>query len=194
MGSLPSAYFDALYTRDPDPWGFAKSPYEAEKYASTLAALPRPRYRSGIEVGCSIGVLSGALAERCDALLGIDVAAAAIESARQRNRHHANLRFACRIFPGGTGDVAPPEGFDLVMLSEVLYYLDGETLWSAARATRAMAAPAADVLLVHWLGPTPDYPLTGDEAAETFIAAMRPAATVLFQARRPEYRIDLLRL
>jgi hypothetical protein len=44
--TLLPEYFDALYTADPDPWKFAVSPYEREKYALTLEAMPKPRYRS----------------------------------------------------------------------------------------------------------------------------------------------------
>lgn len=55
--SLPPDYFDVRYAADPDPWNFAGSPYERDKYAATLAALPRERYASALEVGCSIGVL-----------------------------------------------------------------------------------------------------------------------------------------
>ena len=70
--SLPSAYFEAIYQADADPWRFATSDYEREKYAATLAALPLQAYRSGFEVGCSIGVLTSQLARRCDRLLAVD--------------------------------------------------------------------------------------------------------------------------
>jgi protein-L-isoaspartate O-methyltransferase len=194
MGSLPTAYFDALYQGNPDPWDFASSPYEAEKYARTVAALPRKRYARGLEVGCSIGVLSSALADRCDDLLGIDIAIAAVAQARTRNRGRRNLHFARQAFPDGMESQVPAEGYDLIVLSEVLYYLDAATLRAAAQTTWAMAAPHADVVLVHWLGPTPDYPLTGDAAADAFIAAMQPEARMLSQSRQEAYRIDVLRL
>jgi SAM-dependent methyltransferase len=194
MATLTADYFDALYDRDPDPWGFASSPYEAEKYERTLATLPRQRYARGLEVGCSIGVLSGALADRCDHLLGIDVAEAAVAKARDRNCERPNLRIERLAFPDDIAADVPPEGFDLIILSEVLYYLDAAALRCAAQATWAIAAPDADVLMVHWLGPTPDYPLTGDAAAETFIAAMQPEARLMKQLRQPHYRIDLMRL
>ena len=193
MESLPAAYFEALYDRDPDPWRFESSEYERSKYAATLAALSRPRYRFGLEVGCSIGVLTAELAPRCDRLHGIDVAEAALVRARSRLHHRPNVRFACRAFPGEVQADAPLDGFDLIMLSEVLYFLDPAALARAARVTRAVAAPGADILLVNWLGPTPDYPLSGDAAADTFIAALGPSITPIFQTREAEYRIDLLR-
>ena len=67
--TLKPEYFDALYTADPDPWNFAASPYEQAKYALTLNAMPKPRYRSALEVGCSIGVLTRLLASRCDTVV-----------------------------------------------------------------------------------------------------------------------------
>jgi hypothetical protein len=41
--TLRPEYFDALYTADPDPWKFAASPYERDKYALTLGAMQKPR-------------------------------------------------------------------------------------------------------------------------------------------------------
>ncbi len=185
--SIPPDYFEALYAGDPDPWRFASSAYERDKYAATMAALPRARYAAALEIGCSIGVLTRRLAERCDALLAVDVAAAALAEARERCADRANARFECRRMPGDW----PPGRFDLVLLSEVVYYLDRADVGLLARHVAA-AAPGGDVVLVHWLGET-HYPLTGDEAAETFIAALG-AATVVSAQREAEYRLDVLRL
>lgn len=193
MSSLPAAYFDALYEADPDPWLFETSAYEQGKYAATLAALPRPRYRHALEVGCSIGVLTDRLAPRCDRLLGIDVAQAAIVQAQARLHDARHVRFACRAFPEMQQEVTP-DGFDLILLSDMLYYLDELALLRAARMTRALAARGAHVMLVHGLGPTPDYPLSGTNAAQGFIAALRPVAPILLQLRTADYRIDVLQL
>lgn len=190
MASLPPAYFDALYGRHSDPWGFATSEYEAGKYIAALAALPRDRYASALEIGCSIGVLTHTLALRCYEVLAIDVADVALQQAQKRNIAHRHVRFERQQFPA-----AVPHGtFDLIVLSEILYYLDRPDLADAALAIRALARAGAHILLVHWLGPTPDYPLSGDQAAEDFIAALLPDATLLSQLREPDYRIDLLRL
>ena len=75
------------------------------------------------------------------------------------------------------------------MLSEVLYYLDAAGIRETARLAMAALEPGGCVLLVHYLGET-DYPATGDEAAEWFIAAsgLSPA----LRLRAPGYRIDRL--
>jgi hypothetical protein len=56
--SLPPSYFADVHRANADPWGFETSPYEAAKYDATLAALPRERYRCGLEIGCWIGALT----------------------------------------------------------------------------------------------------------------------------------------
>ena len=186
--TVEGAYFDALYARDPDPWRFTTSAYEAEKYADTLAALPRPRYDRGLEVGCSIGELTFRLAERCGALDGVDLADAALVQARARNAGNAHVAFSRMTFP----DEAPEGPFDLVVLSEVLYFLSRADVARAAELVHARTTPDAHVLLVNWLGETPDFPLTGDVAAEAFILAAQPGLSIIRQLRRAQYRIDLL--
>jgi SAM-dependent methyltransferase len=185
--SLPPAYFEALYAGDPDPWRFASSDYEREKYAATLAALPRARYRRALEVGCSIGVLTAALAPRCEALLAVDVAETALAAAQRRCAALPQVRFARMRLPQDW----PGGAFDLILLSEVLYYLDAEDLARMADRVAGSLATGADLLLVHWTGET-DYPLGGDAAADAFLGALAPVTQVLRQARAPRYRLDLV--
>ncbi|MGL6044481.1 MAG: methyltransferase domain-containing protein, partial [Sandaracinobacteroides sp.] len=126
-------------------------------------------------------------------VLAIDVAAAALDAARARNIDQPNVRFEEGSFPGSMPSQMPAGGFDLILLSELLYYLCPETLVEAARLAAAVARPGADILLVHWLGPTPDYPLSGNEAAGQFIAALGSDVELLLHRSMPDYRIDLLR-
>lgn len=187
--ALEPGYFDALYAGNADPWGFETSPYEDAKYATTLAALDGRRYADAIEVGCSIGVLTARLAPHCDRLLGTDVAEAALAIARQRCASLPQVRLELSTLP----ERPTPGRFDLILLSEVLYYFDGAGIAAVGAAVRDMALPGADIVLVHWLGPTPDYPHTGDSAVAAFEAALG-AVEVRRRARTPEYRLDLLRL
>jgi predicted TPR repeat methyltransferase len=186
-GSLPASYFDALYAKDPDPWRFASSEYERAKYAATLQALPRARYVSAFEVGCSIGVLTHQLAERCDSLLSVDAAGAPLQKARERCRDRPAVRFAKMTVPQDW----PAETFDLILLSEVIYYLDKGDISRLACRVDSSLGRGGDLVLVHWLGET-DYPLSGEEAAELFIDEVRPFASLARQFRADRYRLDVV--
>lgn len=188
--SLPASYFDDIYGRDDDPWRFRTSAYERAKYDATLAALPRPRYVRALEVGCSIGVLTRDLAPRCASLLAVDASEKPLAAARALLADAPHVSFA----PMRAPDDWPPEGepFDLILLSEVVYYLDRADVWRLAARVGGSLAPNGDCLLVHWTGDT-DYPLSGDEAAECFLEAAAPFASVSRRERSERYRLDLLR-
>lgn len=186
--SIPPDYFEAMYAADPDPWRFADSDYERAKYAATLDALPRERYANALEIGCSIGVLTRHLAARCDALLAIDVAEGALQQARRRCADLQHVRFAQRRVPNDWPDAS----YDLILLSEVVYYLDPSDVSRLADRIRSSTAPEADVVLVHWLGDT-HYPLSGDAAAELFTAASADFAQPRLLRRTDAYRLDVLR-
>ena len=120
MTTLPIGRFEADYARDRDPWGLASRWYETRKYALTLAALPEAAYRRAFEPGCAIGVLTAQLAARCDYLLAADGVEAALTQTRARVSGLEHVHVARMVVPG-----AWPEGpWDLVVLSELAYYLD----------------------------------------------------------------------
>ena len=135
--TLKPEYFDSIYKADPDPWNFADSPYEQGKYAITLNAMPKPRYRSALEVGCSIGVLTRSLASRCDAVVAIDAARTPLVEAKRRCADLPGVRFEQMFVP----EQWPDGVFELILLSEVVYYLSREDVGRlAARVTRSLPA------------------------------------------------------
>ncbi len=190
--SLTSQYFDDVYRANDDPWHFETSPYEHEKYARTLAALPRPAYANGFEIGCSLGVLTERLAARCAHLLSTDVAEAALEKARVRCRDCPTVEFRCAAVPTDfPTDRAP---FDLILASEVLYYLGPDDLRAARQQITDNLMPGGHLLLVHWTPPVHDYPHTGDEVHTLFLMNTLPDGPFrhLHHERYDTYRLDLL--
>lgn len=186
--SIEPDWFEKLYREKGDPWGFETSAYERAKYDDTLGSLPRPRYARALEVGCANGVLTERLAARCDALIAVDVSETALAAARARCVGARQVRFERRRMPAEW-----PDGpFDLVLLSEVVYYWDDADLALAGRRLCGALASGGDLLLVHWLGPT-DYPKSGDEAVDALRAALGDAVRPIAAERRDEYRLDLWR-
>jgi cyclopropane fatty-acyl-phospholipid synthase-like methyltransferase len=184
--SLPGDYFDQIYAAEADPWNFTTSEYEAGKYKHTLEALPCARYGSAFEIGCSIGVLTSQLAARCDRLLSVDVAETALQAARKRCAHWPQVRFERMAVPGEY----PAECFDLTVVSEVGYYLSRPDLEQLAGRIQQHTTAHGQLLLVHWLPPVADYPLTGDEVHEYFLSL--PNWECLTSFRAPQYRLELL--
>ena len=181
--SLPGDYFERLYDAAPDPWGFTDRWYEQRKRAVTLAALPRRRYRTGYEPGCSIGVLTAQLADRCDALLASDVSATALASAAARLADRPHVRLEQRALPQGW----PAEQFDLVVLSELLYYLDDTDLHDVVRRAIGAVAPGGTLLGVHWLHPVRDYPQTGQRVQSALATAASGALTTAVQHTEADF-------
>ena len=187
-GSLRPEYFEEVYRANDDPWGFETRPYEAAKYQATLARLPSSRYRRALEVGCSIGVLTRLLSDRCDALLAVDVSSKALARAAERCRDRPWVRFERMEVPRDL-----PEGpFDLVMLSEVAYYWSPDDLQRAMVGLTSRLQPGGHLLMVHWTPFVDDYPQTGDEVHRAFLEGGGAVGLGHRGGSREEsYRIDL---
>ena len=188
--TLPPDYFDAVYRANADPWDFAGSPYEQAKYAASLAALPRPHYAQALEIGCSVGVFTAQLAPRCGHLLAVDVSEAPLAAARQRCAALPQVELRLLRVP----EAFPAGRFDLITLCEVGYYWSAADLARAADLIIAGLQPGGQLLLVHWLPAVHDYPLTGDEVHEFFLAKTRAGGPLrhLGGQRLEKYRLDVV--
>ncbi|MDP9883736.1 LmbE family N-acetylglucosaminyl deacetylase [Sinomonas atrocyanea] len=153
------ATFDAVHAASPDPWNFTTSWYERRKRAVTLAALPAARYRRALEVGCSIGVLTGELAERADEVVATDVSPRALERAAERLPHAAAISWEHRRLPQEW-----PEGaFDLIVASEVGYYFGPAELDEFVRRCLGSLTDDGALVACHWLGAIDGWQLTGED-------------------------------
>lgn len=167
MQNKRKAHFEQLYHDRNDPWDYTSSNYEREKYDATLARLRRPHYASIIEVGCSVGVLSGRLRLRCDRFLGLDLSARALQLAGRRLAHCNNVSLRQVEVPRRW----PRRKADLIVLSEVLYFLTEDELFHLAECVDRSVLPGSEVVIVAWSGPT-GTDLSGEQAARIFIQAL----------------------
>lgn len=167
---LPDTYFERMYAAADDPWQLATRWYEKRKYAITLALLPNHRYRHAFEPGCSIGALTALLALRCAHVTAVDVVGAALRTADTRLRA-AGLRGQVTLARASLDSAWPPGPFDLVVLSEVAYYLTTEKLTEVLRRECPRLQPGATVIATHWRHAVADYPLTADQAHAVIAAS-----------------------
>lgn len=185
--SLAPEYFEDVYNANDDPWNFASSEYEAAKYRATLENLPKNNYESAFEIGCSIGVLTAQLAVRCESLLSIDVNEKALNQARVRCRNLPNVTLRRMRIP----QEFPDEDFDLILISEVGYYLNGNDWRQTFRKTLTHLQPGGNVVLVHWTPPVHDYPQTGDAVHDSFARWSANKLRLIKNSRAEKYRLDV---
>ena len=172
-------HLTALYARDDDPWQHRSSPYEAAKYRATLAAIPPGPFRCGFEIGCGNGTLARLLAPRCERLFVIDCIPAAVASARAALAAFAHVTVLEGAVPQDLPSIRP----DLVVLSEVLYFLSPGDIDALARW---LAQQGSRVVAVNWTGPT-DEPLDGTAAINRLAETLGKAETQHFAG----FRIDV---
>lgn len=182
---LERDYFEGLYAESPDPWNFASSEYERRKYERTLEALGGRTFPRALEAGASIGVFTEMLAPYCGELLAVDTSGRAVELARERLAGFKNARIERRTLP----EEMPNGPFDLIVASEVLYYLPKEVALQALRRFEEELAPGGTLLAVHWRRDTRTYPLQGDEVHELLKENTCLANTKTIV--EPEYTLDL---
>lgn len=157
-GSTPEEHFADLYARRPDPWGFETRWYEERKRAVLLASLPRPQYARAVELGSATGVLTAQLAERCDELVAVDFAEAALETARGRLGERENVELVRATLPAEW----PAGTFDLIVMSEVGYFWDAPDLERAIAQAIASLRPDGHLVACHWRHPVDTNPVSGD--------------------------------
>jgi SAM-dependent methyltransferase len=178
--------FEERYRSNPDPWGYLSSEYERAKYAETLSACGPGPFAAALELGGSIGVFSAQLAPRARSLTTIDGAPTAVRMARRRLEP---LRHA-RVLLGTIPEELPDGPFDLVVASEVLYYLTLDAVERTLARLHEVMLPGGRLVAVHWRPDGPERPLDAGTVhdllrAQVWLAPVRRAAT-------DDYLLDVL--
>lgn len=148
--------FDAAHAGGIEPWA-PESWYERRKRGMLLAGLDRPQFQSGLELGCSTGALLEDLAPRCNQLLGIDASMEALDSAKRRTTHLRTVSFHHGILPRDW----PPGFFDLIIMSEIGYYMSRTALVRLLDRITGSAMKDALFVACHWRHPIDGWPLDG---------------------------------
>ena len=150
--------FDRLFDASEDPWGFRTRWYEARKRAITLAALPAVQYHAAYEPGCANGELAAALASRCTQLRVSDGSQAAVQLSQTRLAEFAHVQVAQEWLP----EDWPHQTFDLIVLSELGFYLNEAAVVGIATCVKQSLGDAGTVLACHWRHPVAGFELHGD--------------------------------
>ena len=150
------AYWEHFF-RETDPWDYG-SAYEQEKYAFQLELLPDGPIETALELACAEGRFTERLAPRVKRLIATDISATALARAAQRCKEHGNTQFQRLDL---AADPLPRE-LDLIVCSEVLYYLDDEAeLRRVAERLAAALRPGGSLITAHALKLKDDMTSTG---------------------------------
>jgi len=138
--------FEALFRKNVDPWNYVRSPFESHKRGRLLRACGDRVYERGLELACANGETTLQLAGRCLRLLAVDSSATAVREAKRRTAGLPNVTVEEVLLPAQT-----PEGpFDLIVVSEILYYLSlTDMLTLLDQLDRALAQGGRLVVLHH---------------------------------------------
>lgn len=187
--TLPQGYFADLYERSADPWAISGRWYEQRKRAMVMAALPRPRFQRVFEPGCANGELTVLLAARAAELVAWDGVERAVLTCRAAVAGQAGLG-SVGVEVASVPDRWPAGEFDLVVLSELGYYLGDEDLGLLLDRTVASLTDGGVLLAVHWRHTAQGYPSTGDDvhAAIAEHAGLVPLASYLDE----DFALDVL--
>ncbi len=148
MSAAARPYFDALYEASEDPYEVRRRWYEIRKREVLLAALPQARYRRAYEPGCGTGELTMVLSQRCDQVLSSDFSPHALEVARARAGTLPNVRLAQQTLPGDWP--RDERDFDLIVLSELGYFLGREEMGRVAECCLRSLASDGTLVACDW--------------------------------------------
>jgi peptidoglycan/xylan/chitin deacetylase (PgdA/CDA1 family)/SAM-dependent methyltransferase len=188
-------HFEALFASGADPWKYTNS-YEETKYEQTLALLPEGPIGKALELACAEGHFTVRLASRVERLVAADISRIALERAAVRCKGLGNVEFRHLDL---TRDPLP-EGQNLIVCSEVLYFAGGvPALQQVARRLATALAPGGHLLTAHarLVADEPhgpgfdwDFPFGSRTIGEALGAA---GLKLIRELRTPLYRIQLFR-
>lgn len=137
--------FEAMFQKDADPWNYAASPFEAYKRDTLLRACGERLYGRGFELACANGETTKRLARRCLNLLAVDSSQTVIAEARRRTRDLDNVELRRATLPAET----PSGPFDLIVASEILYYLSLPHMMILLGQLERSLAPGGRLVVLH---------------------------------------------
>ena len=160
---MTEEYWEDVFVIE-DPWDYGCSDYESWKFEQTLSLLPGGQIKNALELACAEGHLTARLAPLVDNLVAVDISPTAIARARARCADLENVDF--RVANLATDKL--PADLDLILCSEVLFYLSFDVLRRVAPTIAAALNPGGHLLLAHGNLITDDKTRTGFDWGHPF--------------------------
>lgn len=182
-------HFETLYRQHADPWRVGSAWYERRKRALLLAALGREHYRHAFEPGCGNGDLSLPLAARCQRVCAVDFAGTALSRCRARLAEQGieHVDTLTLDLPREWPPV-PHGGFDLIIVSELGYYLDDAALTLFLQGVDRCLANDGELVACHFR-PDFDDRLQATDALHDALGSLRGLVPI-FKHQESAFALD----
>lgn len=159
------AHFDLLFSAEEDPWNYRSSWPERRRLDLLLAMLPQEHYDSIFEPACANGSLTARLAARSERVVAWDGSLNALAHAARHVAPYSHVELANRSVP----DDWPATPFDLVVLSDFLYYLPEEKIIAVANLAAHTVSSSGSIVACHWRGAAHDFRVAGGDAVHAML-------------------------
>ena len=189
MKPIDPSGFEAMFRENADPWDYATSPFEASKRDTLLKACGAKTYGRGLELACANGETTLRLAERCLSLLAVDSSETVVREAQRRTSHLTHLTVTQAVLPAET----PTGPFDLIVASEILYYLPEADMMDLLLRLRRALTPGGRFVCLHHIVPFADAsqpPAIAQKRAKAFFASSMPVSVQLRTSRFEVFAVD----
>lgn len=145
---LVRLYFEYRYHR-PDPYQTSISSEEIEKLSHTFQLIGETNYKNILDIGCGEGYLTEKLANIGSKVTALDISRHALKRARNRLKSKTNVTFICSDILSWQAGRQTEERFDLIICSEVLYYLNLNQIKMIIPKIISWLTPYGKLILTH---------------------------------------------
>lgn len=175
--------FERLFRKRIDPWNYRASPFEAFKRHVLLRACGLRHYGRGLELACANGETTRLLARRCLRLLAVDASPTAVAAAKKRTRDLPSVTVGLATLPA----TMPRGPFDLIVVSEIAYYLSGNDLRGLIGRIEQALAPGGRVVVLHHLKRFDDAAQLPSRAQAALRRSLGRSMTTVFAERHGRF-------
>lgn len=181
--------FERKFQGNIDPWNYAASPFERFKRGILIRACGLTKHGRVLELGCGNGETTRALKRISLRLLAVDGSATALAEAKQRLAGSPNVYFSRLTVPEGM----PRAPFDLIIISELAYYLPQHRLSLLGRRVIASLASGGRVVVLNHRRLFDDASQHPALAHRRLIFLLERSLTLLARNHFPGFSVAILR-
>lgn len=185
MKPIDPAGFERKFRLDIDPWNYTGSSFEHFKRDVLLRACGRRVYGRILELGCAIGETTRGLAPFCLRLLAVDSSPTALEEAKRRLNGDRRVSFRRATLP----QEMPRGRFDLIVASEIVYYLPNHQLDRLLQRIDLALAPGGRLVVLDHCRPFDDAAQNPALAHRRVRLRLQKAMPIVFHERHSRFDV-----